>query len=264
MKQFIFFILFGCLFTNSLAAQSGYMSGNYKYCELSPSFNEKFKLGMEALSYKKYEGVAAKIFLDIVKQQPNSCDSFFWAGYSFRMQNRNKEAFACFYIADSLNQNKSIEFKQSLAVTSFIIDKIDFSRAKYEEIIKFFPDSPEGYYGVAITSPMIGDFKNGLDNVLIAIEKYGDRNNEIMNQTELMLGLLLALNKNYDTALVHFDECSSKYKKDLNFNIYYSLSLLKVAETNNDEKMKKQAKKIYDRIANKDDIPLDLQAEFKF
>jgi hypothetical protein len=33
-------------------------------------------------------------------------------------------------------------------------------------------ESPEGFYGIALTSTMIGDVDNGLKNIDIAIEKY--------------------------------------------------------------------------------------------
>ncbi|MEC4005398.1 hypothetical protein OX283_012080 [Flavobacterium sp. SUN052] len=262
MKKCLF--LFFLLVFNSSFSQNDYMSGKFKYCELHPSYNEKFNLGLEALSYKKYVGAAASIFLEITKKEPSSCDAFFWAGFSFRMLNKNKEALLCYYIADSLAQNKSIEFKQNLASISIVEGKIKLSRKKYEEIIQFFPSSPEGYYGVALTSTMIGDYENGLNNMLIAVDKYGEITGDVYYQKELLLGVLLTLNKQYDTGLIHLEECESKYRNDVNFKSHYALCLLKTSEMNKDEKMKAKAKKIYDKIENKDEISDDLKIEFKF
>jgi tetratricopeptide (TPR) repeat protein len=252
------------LFTFNLIFSQDYMSGQKKYCETSdPKILELYDLGFRSLQFKDMIGASTNVFFDITKKAPTLCDAYFWTGYTLRLQNKPKLALAFYYTADSLSNNKSIEFKQNLAMTSILVGKIDLARKKYSEMINYFPESPEGFYGFALTSTMIGDVEKGLENIKIAIEKYGERNNQIKNETELMYGILLTLNKKYEESLIHFEECSSKYRKDDNFNIHYSLSLLKVAELTNDEKMKKKGLKLYEKIEKKEEISETLKPEFK-
>ena len=243
------------------------MSGDKLYCELSEKKDKDlFKLGMDCIKQNLYIGAASKIFQDLTKKDKAFCDGYFFAGVTFRISNMNREAFLMYYMADSLSQNKSIEFKQNLATTSILVNKIDLARKKYTEITNYFPKSPEGYYGIALTAPMIGDFENGLENIKIAINKYeeiGPRNSQVKNETELLLGILLTLNKQYENSLSHFEECEGKYKKDDNFNTHFSYSLIQVSKLKNDEKMKKKAFKIFDRIISKDEVSDEIKKEFK-
>ena len=252
------------LLTLNLTFSQNYMTGEKKYCETSdPKIIELYDLGFKSLQFKDMIGTSTNIFFQITKKEPALCDAYFWTGYTLRLQNKPKLALAFYYTADSLSNNKSLEFKQNLAMTSIMVGKIDLARKKYSEMIQYFPESPEGYYGFALTSTMIGDIDKGLENIERAIEKYGERNNQTKNETEFMHGILLTLNKKYDESLIHFEECESKYRKDNNFNIHYSLSLLKVAELTKDEKMKKKGLKLYDKIEHKEEIPETLKFEFK-
>lgn len=262
MKKKILLLI--TVLTCNLIFSQDYMTGQKRYCETSDAkILDLYDLGFRCLQYKKYHNAATRVFLDIVKKDSTLCDAYFWAGYTLRLQNKPELAIGCYYIADSLSNNKSIEFKQNLAMTGLMVGKIDLARKKYVEMTTFFPDSPEGYYGLALTAPMIGDVDKGLENIKVSIEKYGKRSSEVKSQTELLYGILLTLNKKYEEALPHFEECVSKFKNDDNFNIHYSLSLLKVAEQNNDENGKKKALKIYDKIKNKEEISENLKNEFK-
>ncbi len=70
----------------------------------------------------------------------------FLAGYYLRLQNLHKESLIMYYTADSLAQNKAPIFKQNLAVQYMRFGQVKKAREKYQEIIKYFPGDPEGYY----------------------------------------------------------------------------------------------------------------------
>jgi tetratricopeptide (TPR) repeat protein len=140
-----------------------------------------------------------------------------------------------------------------------MLGKDKLSRKKYSEIIKYFPESPEGYYGVALTSPIIGDVEKGLENINLAFEKYKNSGQKVNDDVLFLNGVLLTLNKKYEESIEYFEKTYSTYKKDENYNIHYSLSLLKVSEIKKDEKMKNKAKKIYDKIEHKEEIPKELK-----
>src|SRR5690625_3300705 len=118
-----------------------------------------------------YVGSFAEVMTEMSRIDSTSCDAHFWARYAFRKSNMNKEAGAMYYMAHSLAQNKSLDYKQNLATVSMIIGADDLARRKFEEITQYFPNSPEGFYGIALTSTIIGDIDYGLENVNIAEKK---------------------------------------------------------------------------------------------
>lgn len=245
----------------SQSSYSDYFLGKRTYCS-KPSDSksiELFDLGIKCIHNNLYLGSAAEIFQKLIKTDSTFCDAYFWAGYTFRLSNMNKEAVTFYYIADSLAQNKSIEFKQNLATTSMLIGAVDLSRKKFKEMIEFFPESPEGYYGIALTSTMIGDFLYGLENIEIAEKKYNYSNKD----SKFLKAILLNLNGKFQESLTYFEDIKGKFSKDDNFNGHYALSLFEVGELNNDEKMIKLAKKHYNKVKNKADLTNEIRAKFE-
>lgn len=262
MKLLSLFVLF---FISNQVFSQNYFEGKNLYCKSeNPQAVEKFNGGIEILKLNyqlnpKYFAANTSLFFDAIKIDKTFCDGYFFVGYTLRLQNKNDLALKYYYIADSLSQNKSIEFKQNLAVTALMLGKEKLSRKKYSEIIQYFPESPEGFYGFALTSPIIGDVDKGLENVNLAIEKYTNSGFKIQDEVLFLKGVLLTLNKKYEESLEYFDKSYSSFKKDENYNTHYSLSLLKVAELKKDEKMKQKALKIYEKIEHKEEIPKEIK-----
>lgn len=259
--KFIYILL---LITFNQAFSQNYFEGQNLYCKSENiEAMKKFNNGIEILKLNhdlkpKYLAINTTIFFDAVKIDKNFCDAYFFVGYTLRLQNKLDLALRYYYIADSLSENKSIEFKQNLAVTALMLEKYKLSRKKYSEIIEYFPESPEGYYGIALTSPIIGDVDKGLENINLALEKYTNSGQKINDDALFLNGVLLTLNKRYEESIEYFEKTYSTYKKDENYNIHYSLSLLKVSEIRKDEKLKNKAKKLYDKIEHKEEIPKEL------
>ncbi len=241
-------------------SQSDYFLGKRLYCDMPKESNSRklFELGMDCIKQNLYIGAANKIFQDLIKQDKEFCDAYFFAGYTFRLSNMNKEAFVMYYMADSLSQNKSIEFKQNLATTSFLVGKIDLARKKFKEIITYFPESPEGYYGIALTSTEIGDVDYGLENIIQAEMKYQTENKDV----QFIKAILLNLNGKYLESIVYFEKVKSAFSKNDYFNGNYALSLYEVATLNNDEKMLKKAKKYYDKVKDKTQLTDHIKSKF--
>lgn len=140
------------------------------------------------------------------------------------------------------------------------VGRVDLAKKKYEEVIENFPYSPEGYYGVALISPIFGEFEYGLKNINIALSKYSKKRKDAL----FLKAILLTNLKRYDEAESLFESVKSNYKDDENFKIHYSLTLLKSAEKSNDIKLKKKAEKIYNSIRDKSMIPEYFEGEFIF
>ena len=269
MKRILFILI---LCNICICYSQNYFEGKRLYCKSdSPRAMELFNTGIETLYLnksldKKYLKMTSDVFFKAYQADSTFCDALFFTGYTLRLLN-DKNALACYYLADSLASNKSIEFKTNLAAEALRFGNdasLKIARKKYNEIKQYFPDSPEGYYGFAITSPIYGDVEKGLENVDIAIKKYELQDIPLKDDVHFLKGVLLALNKRYDEGLEKLQKCYSGFKNDENFKTYYSLCLLKVSQTKNDEKMKQKAFKIYDKIKNKEDIPKDVAALLVF
>ncbi len=264
----IFILCFGC---KRLFSQN-YFEGNRLYCKSSNVEAMKlFNTGIETLHLNsnlnpEYLRMTSNVFYKAYKIDSTFCDAAFFAGYTRRLLN-DKNALVLYYIADSLSQNKSKEFKINLAAESLRLgsDKsIELSRKKYNELIQYFPDSPEGYYGFAVTSTIIGDVEMGLKNINFAIDKYYQNGNELNKDVIFLNGILLTLNKKYEEGLDNLEMCYSRYKKDVNFLIHYSLCLFKVSEIRKNDKLKEKSLKFYNKIENKNEIPKELSDLLKF
>lgn len=222
-----------------------------------------FKLGIELIHMGRYD-MASNVFFKLVKQDSVFCDAYFFMGYTERLRNHWKLAFDFYRMADGMANHKAIEFKQNLAYAALTIGEVDYARKKFEEIVQYFPKSPEGYYGIALTAAQVGDTKNGLANINRAIAIY-DSTRASTDQNEFLIkGILLTQSKKYEEGLESFERVSADIAKREHYKIYKSVCLLKVAEQKGDEKMKKQARKLYDKIKNKEDIPEDARSLLVF
>lgn len=255
----------------NLASTQNYFEGKNLYCKSeNPEALKLFNVGIETLYLnsslnKKYLEKTMSCFFSAYKKDTTFCDALFFTGYTLRLLNDPK-ALPLYIAADSVFK-KSIEFKTNLAAECLRYGNektIKIARKKYTEIIKLFPESPEGYYGFALTSPILGDPEKGLENINIAVEKYKIINPKLKDDVIYLQGILLSMNNRHNEALENLDKVYSSYKKDFNFKVYYSLSLLKVSEEKKDDKMKKKALSIYEKIEEKDQIPKEIKDQLVF
>jgi tetratricopeptide (TPR) repeat protein len=263
MKKILILILCLSTFSNlySQSIYSDYFEGKKTYCPKPTDERSRhiYDLGIECVQRNKRLGEAFEFFAEIIKKDNNFCDAYFWAGYTLRLSNMNKDAVIFFAAADSLAQNKSFEFKQNLATTSMLIGADKYARKKFEELTEYFPTSPEGFYGIALTSTTIGDFDYGLKNISIAEKKYKSQNKD----AQFLKAVLLTLNGNYKESITYYEKCSKKFENNDNFNGNYALSLYKVGTNSNDKKMLKEAKKYYRKVNNKSLLTEDIKAVFE-
>ena len=262
MKNTLIILL---LMLSATAPAQNYFSGQTHYCPMTDTEQkELWKTGFMALRYPEYWGAAARVFSKIIEKDSTNCDAYFMTGYMLRISGKTKEALAYYYMADSLAQNRSLEFKQNLAAAALVYGNIELARKKYEEMAKYFPSDPEGSYGVALTSTMIGDVDYGLKHMRSAFKIY--EHNEAYparDDAELLMGILLTRNELYEESLQYFGRVGSKLKKDDNFLSHYAYSLLKVSKAKSDEKMRQKAQKYFEKIQDKDAVAPEIRDEFK-
>ncbi len=250
------------IFTQIGFAQNDYFAGKETVCPLPENSKKLYDLGLETIRKNLYLGSGNQIFRDLIKKDSTFCDAWFLAGYTYRLSNMYKEATVYYYMADSLSNNKSLMFKQNLATTSAYAGNFELARDKYTEIIKYFPKSPEGYYGISSTAIYLEDFENGLKNMEIAISKYRSNDEQIGNEVFLTKALLLTRSEKFEESLSVFEEISGRLKRDDNYLVHYAYSLKKVGQKRNDKKLIKQADKLYRKIKDKTVLSDEMKAEF--
>lgn len=267
--HYVIFLIFIVNFTSAQNSINDYLEGKKTNCQTSNSEAKKyFKGGInliryDALSMPKYISSVEEAFARAALADKSFCDAYFFCGYTQRLQNKLKEAYSMFKMADSLSSSPSLLYKVNLAMTGLSLGGDIYPRRYFEEIVNYFPENPDGYYGIAITSPLIGDYSNGLVNINLAIQKANIKKENVTDNMNLIKAVLLTLNQKYEESLYYFEKVQTAYQADENFNIHYSLSLLKIAEANNDEIMKKKAKQYYDKI-DKTHIPKPLEKLYSF
>ncbi len=260
----LFFLLF-IITTQFGTSQSDYFNGKRTYCEfIDDDSKKKYELGIMCIAmWERYGGTAVDIFMDLAKKDSTFCDAYFFLGYSLRLLNREEDAVKMYYIADSLANNKSIEFKQNLAVTAGRIGYTNLSRKKYQEMIEYFPYSPEGYYGVGASSLFLGDYENGLNHINDAIHIYEKLNKTIGDEVYFNKAVLLTLLGRFEQSMSLFDKIKSRdiIKEDM-YKVYYSYSLIKIGKKRNDNRMIKKAKKLKEKVNDLSLINDNLSREF--
>ncbi|MDR6157316.1 tetratricopeptide (TPR) repeat protein [Chryseobacterium sp. SLBN-27] len=263
MKKLL--IIFMLMLSIKGFSQDFYFSGKMNYCTPeNPESKKSFETAFIGLNYPKYYNSVTALLLKVAEKDPKFCDAYFMAGYFFRLQEMHKEALALYYIADSLSQNKAPIFKQNLAIQFMRFGKVDKAREKYEEMVKYFPDNPEGFYGIGNTSITIGDYDKGIENLKLAEDIY-KKSGKVKDDVTYMYGMLYSLKENYDIALPYLEDAYSTYKKDDGYLSLYALALIKVGRSKNDEKLIKKAQKTYDKVKDKVIVPeirKKLTAEF--
>lgn len=241
-----------------------YFSGDDPHCEFQNDEDRNlFKLGLEGLQFKSLIPQAGLVFMSLIKKDSTQCDAYFMVGYTLRLQNKFKEATMFYYLADSLSPKKSLLFKQNLAAAASNIGRFDIAAKAYNDIITYFPDSPEGYYGMANTSIFTGNFENGMIHIDQAFLKYKIHNIKIGNEVYLTKAILLSRTNRQEESLVFFEQVSGQLTKQDLYKLHYAFSLKKVGTIHQDEKMIKKAHKLYDKISDTSMIPEDMALAFK-
>lgn len=253
------------LVTQLSFAQADYFNGDYTFCPLPDDKESKdnYKLGLDCVKANLYIGGANRLFLDLIKKDSTFCDAYYWAGYTYRLSKMNKAALTYYYVADSLSNNKSLLFKQNLAFMASIEGSFTLTRKKYDEIKQYFPKSPEGYYGIASTSLIIGDSENGLENLNLAMMAYNQMGRELGEELYWVQGIILTRVEKYDESILVFEKLSGSITKNDEYNFHYALSLMKEGKLNNNEKQIKKAKKLYEKVKDKSNLTEMVTSEFQ-
>jgi len=261
MRKLLLCLLFTICYSAFSQTDYAYFTGKETFCEFENKEDKKrYKQALLLLQSPQHWNTATKVFYDLTKKDSTSCDAYFFVGYTLRLQNKFKEATAYYYVADSLSNNKSLIFKQNLATTATYSGAVSLGREKFNEIVEYFPGSPEGYYGIATSSIFIGDFENGLKNIDRAISIYNRKKISLGSDVYLTKALLLTNLKRFRESLIFFKKTNGKIKRIDDYRLHYAYSLKKVGEMDKDKKLLKKAAKLYAEIEDKAIVKDDVRA----
>lgn len=253
------------LFSNFIYSQDKYFEGKELHCQTENKEAKRlFDSGIKILHLNenldpKYLAINADIFAKSILQDTTFCDSYFFTGYLLNLQHKYRESYAFHKMADTLSKKPIFIYKQNLAAICLKIEHPKEARRYYQEIVKFFPENKDGYYGIALKSTMIGDVDNGLENINIAEKNYGTEDKD----TQFLKAILLTLNNKHSESLEYYEKVQSKFSKDDYFNGNYALSLYEIAKITNDEKMMKKAKKYYEKVKDKSNLTAFIKSKFE-
>ena len=268
-KLVLLLLLFSWIpgYSQGITEVEDYMAGEFNYCETNDSVMFKsysytrLVLSMTHQSDMPTIRKLTSIFYSHYKADSLFCDAAFFTGYTLLLQNKINDAIFYYHIADSLSNNTSLLYKLNLASTAMLAGAVEFSRKKYEEAVKYFPTHQGGYFGIANTAVIIGDYKNGIAAVNDGIRWCNRRKVLNLDEAYLLKGVLYTLDGEYAEGKEFLNKATSYKNNDL-YYIYYSLNLLWESQASNDDELKKEAKKYYKKIDWKSNIPAHIKQEF--
>ncbi len=271
MKCFILLLIFILSPSLSLAQENNHEYSFDKIQLECPTVDSKlieyYKSGFEALNYPRLANTAGKIFFSIINEDKSLCDAYFYTGVALTKQAKHEAALNYYYYADSLSVRSNSDFKQELAEAAIRVHNIGLARKKYEELVKAFPQDPDGYYGIGLTATSLGDIDNGLTHLQIAEEKYkseGTWTTTREHEVYLMHALLLTMAKKYKEAVVYFDKCSNVYNTLDDYNANYALATYNLYKETKEEKWKELSKLAFDKIKDKEKLHQSYKDSFQY
>lgn len=247
----LFFILSTKLYSQNLEDILRFEDYNLECKTSNKEILEQYKKGYKLLNNSKYVNTAGKVFFNIIKEDKSLCDAYFFTGVSLTRQGMYKDAFVYYYYADSLAVNPNVFFKEKLAEASLRINNIDLSRKIYKDIVLNFPESPIGYFGIALTGTTIGDFENALENLEIAEKKYskqGHPKKSTKNEIWVIKGILLTKHEKYADAIECFNKCEAMFGHLDDYNAHFAIASYHLYEQTQNKEWKDKSLKAFKRI----------------
>lgn len=263
-KKFILIIfLFQLSLSNAQTDQTHklfagkYFMGKYLYCETDNSeARQIYDLGFNAYGFATFGDIDISksdlnkyrlLFLESISKDCQFCDAFFFAGYVSHLLDEDKDAFAYYYMADSLSSSPSIIFKKHLANGALRIGQTDLAKEKFNEIIDNFPNSPEGYYGNALVAALSKNMtpKQGIDfiNKAYQLHKKTKKVKPIFHRMVYAISLMRIGELKKAEKIFNKLKSMGRYKNLDLFNANYSKCLFKLGTIEKNEKMLLKSKK---------------------
>lgn len=243
---------------------------SYSIAELACSTDNKeiidlYETGFSALQKTTYYNTAGRIFFQIIQQDKSLCDAYYYTGIALTKQDKDDAAYTYLYYADSLATQPQMPFKIALAESALRIGNVGLARKKYEEIKQFFPERPEGYYGLSLTATSVGDLVEGLVNTDRTLAKYKNTGNltpEREQEIYFIKAILLRMNTQYDKAIEFFEKSKELFGTTTDYLANYALATYELYKQTREEKWKRESQQALEQIHDKEALKEDFLLQF--
>ncbi|WP_413513939.1 tetratricopeptide repeat protein [Myroides odoratus] len=203
-----------------------------------------YETGFSALEKTAYSNTAGRIFFQIIQLDKRLCDAYYYTGLALIKQDKDEAAYSYLYYADSLVTQPNLGFKTALAESALRLGNVGLARKKYEEVKEYFPNSPEGYYGLSLTATSLGDVVEGLvntDRTLAKYKKSGGLTKDREQEIYLIKAILLRMNTQYEKALEFFERSKESFGTTTDYLANYALTTYELYLSTKEEKWKKES-----------------------
>lgn len=226
-----------------------------------------YETGFSALQQTAYYNTAGRIFFQIIQQDKSLCDAYYYTGIALTKQDKDAAAYSYLYYADSLSTQPQMSFKIALAESALRIGNVGLARKKYEEIKQYFPQRPEGYYGLSLTATSIGDLVEGLVNTDRTLAKYkstGGLTPEREQEIYFIKAILLRMNAQYEKSIAFFEKSKEHFGTATDYLANYALATYELYKQTQEEKWKRESQHALEQIQDKDVLKEDFFLQFTY
>ena len=170
--------------------------------------NEYFEKGNQLRDKKQFE-LAIKQYKKSIKKDKQFVLAYDHLGVAFRMINDFDNSIKAYKKSLEIFAEGDFALLNIAAVYSI---KEDESKAEkyYNNLVDFYPESPEGYYGNGKTNLILGNNEIALKNTLIAFILYEKQDSNKVSDAETLLGFVYAKMKK-DNQLKKFNQIAKEY-----------------------------------------------------
>ncbi len=236
MRSIFLFIFISCSIYPAFS-QGTYRGGRsvkavqfYKQAELQT------KLGNNQLAKQLYIN-AISVDEDFVEALDNLGDIY--------RENGNLDSAAFFYNLSLDNNPQGILARQNLAATYQLIGNEDYAIEEYHQLLNYYPNYPEAYYGLAKVYIQRKDYFRGITYAETALRKFMDsKEEERIVDTRMLLARAYMKDNQYETAKKVLKANKKALSHKPFFHYYMGVCYMKLDKDKKAEKHLNRAKRM--------------------
>jgi len=189
-----------------------------------------FRSGNEGLSIGKYNS-AVKFYIKAIELDSNFCDAYDNLGYIYRRYGKIEEALRIYIKSLEINSVNIVALQNS-ALCWALLGVPEKAVENYTKVVELSPADPEGYYGLGMVLPELGEYNLALENTLNAIRLYNLHYSLIGKEVYFLLGINYFHVENYQMANKYLRKVYIKFRKDPQMNYFYGITFLHITKPN--------------------------------
>lgn len=207
MNRIIILIL--CVFCQQLFSEEIILKNNTKIIigkVVSPTKNadarDAYNQGTMLLRQNQFEE-AEKYFLKAVEFDNKYVDAIDHLGLTYRFLRRYNDSEKMYLKSIKINPDNLVPYI-NLAIVYRLQGRLEDARQTYLEAQKIDINDPEPYYGLGVLYQLAGQYKTSIDFINIAIQKYTEKESELVIDAYHIQGINYYNTEEYNEALKYY------------------------------------------------------------